>query len=179
MKKDDEDDMWDFMDDDYVPTPKQKRRQRLNAIRFFFVHLGESLYGVPKYWLTKLFHHGIAPIDLWNLDGTICKWLLPRLQAFIKMERQGYPHYYSEWSDDCGWCKSKAEYDELIAKGEIKGGGPEAWERDLKEIEFALRWKVECDFGTTKKRDKFYADYGYANPHTKCEENKSISYVYR
>jgi len=33
---------------------------------------------------------GYSDEELWNLDSTICKWLLPRLKAF-KEKTNGYP----------------------------------------------------------------------------------------
>lgn len=43
---------------------------------------------------------GYSDEELWNLDGTICKWLLPRLKTF-KEKTIGYPPTLSspkEWN---------------------------------------------------------------------------------
>ena len=44
---------------------------------------------------------GYSDEELWNLDNTICKWLLPRLKAF-KEKTIGYPPTLNspkEWDD--------------------------------------------------------------------------------
>ncbi len=44
---------------------------------------------------------GYSDEELWNLDSTICEWLLPRLKAF-KEKTIGYPHDFNsfdEWKE--------------------------------------------------------------------------------
>lgn len=44
---------------------------------------------------------GYSDEELWNLDSTICKWILPRLKSF-KKQTIGYPHDFNdieEWKE--------------------------------------------------------------------------------
>lgn len=44
---------------------------------------------------------GYSDEELWNLDCTICKWVLPRLKSF-KKQTKGYPHGFNnieEWKE--------------------------------------------------------------------------------
>jgi hypothetical protein len=118
-------------------------------------------------------------MDLWNLDGYMAKILFPRLLAYKKMERHGYPGDFVEYHKN-EW-KSKDEYENAKKEGRIKGGGPEAWEKILDEIIFAFEWHVYCkdSIGTDKHEIKFFEKYGYKNPYAETDENKSVSYIYR
>ena len=47
------------------------------------------------------FTRGYSDEELWNLDKTICEWLLPRLKTF-KEKTIGYPHDFNdleEWKE--------------------------------------------------------------------------------
>jgi hypothetical protein len=95
----------------------------------------------------------------------------------------GYPGYFSEYNSNE---MSKDKYDELVKNGhrdpEVAAGlktGPEKWEDVLHEIEFALDWKINCDFAAGKREADFYRRWGYKNPTAKLESNKMISYTYR
>lgn len=44
---------------------------------------------------------GYSDKELWNLDSTFCKWIIPRLKAF-KEKTIGYPHDFNsleEWKE--------------------------------------------------------------------------------
>jgi hypothetical protein len=102
-----------------------------------------------KVFFDKLTHRGIAQYDLWSLDHTIAKWVSPRLKAFVKSNRHGFPTYFSGWNEDeC----SREKYDEMVKNGdrdpEVAAGtkdGPKKWEDVLHEMVFAFDWKVMCD----------------------------------
>jgi len=135
-------------------------------------------YGI-KYSFQKLFRpYHASDLELWNLDGLMAKMLYPKILAYKKMNRHGYPGDFSEYHKN-EW-KSKDEYDNAVKEGKIKGGGPEAWEKVLDEIIFAFEWHLHCkdSIGTDKRAIKFFEKYGYKNPYAETEENKSVSYIY-
>jgi hypothetical protein len=181
MKKEDNEpvSIWDMMDENY------KESKSIIIKRFFrrFPRFFENLWGDIRIFFERLTHHGIARYDLMDLDHQICKWLLPRFQAFIKMKRYGYSSYFSEY--DSNAYGTDGTYEKMVADGKIDfevgtglKSGPKKWEQVLKEIEFALDWKVNCDFGTDKQKEKFYLKWAYKNPHTKIDSNKNVSYIY-
>lgn len=56
-----------------------------------------------KYWYKNKYQkitRGYSDEELWNLDATFVRWMLPRLKAF-KEKTQGYPCDVSEdeWND--------------------------------------------------------------------------------
>jgi hypothetical protein len=161
------------VDDDDEPSVFEKIFYRISQrIKNFFLGI--------RYGFQKLFRpYHVSDWDLWDLDRLMAKMLYPKILAFKKMERHGYPNDFSEYSENA-W-KSKEEYENAIKEGKIKGGGPEAWEKALDEIIFAFEWHLYCKdtIGTDKKGIKFFEKYGYKNPYAKTEENKSVSYVYR
>jgi len=135
-------------------------------------------YGI-KYGFQKLFRpYHASDLELWNLDGLMAKMLYPKILAYKKMERHGYPSDFSEYHKN-EW-KSKEEYENAVKEGKIKGGGPEAWEKVLDEIIFAFEWHLFCkdSIGTDKRAKKFFEKYGYKNPYAETEENKSVFYIY-
>jgi len=135
-------------------------------------------YGI-KYSFQKLIRpYHASDLELWNLDGLMAKMLYPKILAYKKMNRHGYPGDFSEYHKN-EW-KSKDEYDNAVKEGKIKGGGPEAWEKVLDEIIFAFEWHLHFkdSIGTDKQAIKFFEKYGYKNPYAETEENKSVSYIY-
>lgn len=53
-----------------------------------------------KWKLQKIFR-GYSDIEMWNLDDTISKWIVPKLKEF-KKTAQGYPAYlnsFEQWQD--------------------------------------------------------------------------------
>jgi hypothetical protein len=132
-----------------------------------------------KYTFQKLLRpYHASDIDLWNLDGHMAKVLCPKLIAYKKMKRHGYPRAFIEYFKN-EW-ESKDEYDNAIREDKIKGGGPEAWEKVLDEIIFAFEWHLYCKdtLGTDKHGIKFFEKYGYKNPYAKTDKNKSVSYFW-
>jgi hypothetical protein len=171
----------DIMDEDYgkdFPIWKKIRNflyQRYYSIKCIF----EDILRVFE----RLTHNGIAKYDLWSLDYTMAKWMLPRLKAFIASDRHGCPGYFSEYSDAYG---SLEKYEELVKQGrfdkEVADGiidGPHKWEQVLQEMLFALDWIVNCDFETDNAKSRaFYKRWGYKDPHAKLESNADITYYY-
>lgn len=133
-----------------------------------------------KYGFQRLIRpYHASDLDLWNLRGRMIKILYPKILAFKRMKKHGYPGDFSEYSEN-GW-KSKDEYEIAVKEGRIKGGGSEAWEKVIDEIIFAFEWYLYCKetIGTDKRAIKFFEKYGYKNPYAKTEENKRVSYIYR
>ncbi|MDR2702169.1 MAG: hypothetical protein LBB72_07040 [Spirochaetaceae bacterium] len=162
-----------FFDDDKEPSLFEKVFYRVT-------YCAKNFFRGIKYGFQKLIRpYHVSDWDLWDLDALMAKMLYPKILAFKKMERHGYPSAFSEYSKN-EW-KSKDEYENAVKEGKIKGGGPEAWEKVLDEIIFAFEWHLYCKdtIGTDKKGIKFFEKYGYKNPYAKTEENKSVSYVYR
>lgn len=55
-------------------------------------------------WKIQKKNRGWSDIEIWNLDDTIAKWIVPRLKAF-KSITQGYPAYLEsleQWQDMLG-----------------------------------------------------------------------------
>jgi len=160
------------IDDDKEPHVFEKVFYRIK----YFVE--NFFYGI-KYSFQKLTRpYHASDLDLWNLDGFMAKILYPKILAYKKMERHGYPSNFSEYNKN-EW-KSKDEYENAVKQGKIKGGGPEAWEKVIDEIIFAFEWHLYCkdSIGTDKRAIKFFEKYGYKNPYAETEENKSMSYIY-
>jgi len=160
------------LDDDDKPSVFEKVFYRIiYRIKDFFYNIK---YGFQK--IIRPYH--ASDMDLWNLDGHMVKTLYPKIIAFKKMKRHGYPSDFSEYHKN-EW-KSKDDYDNALKEGRIKGGGPEAWEKVLDEIIFAFEWHLYCkdSIGKDKSAIKFFEKYGYKNPYAETEENKSVSYVY-
>jgi hypothetical protein len=132
-----------------------------------------------KYVIQKIFRpNHTSDRDLWNLDNHLAGIILPKIVAFKKLGRSSYPNDFIEY--DSSYYPDKNNYDSRIASGELKGGGPEAWEITLDEIIFGFEWMVCCKYSTgkDKKSIEFYKKYGYKNPHAEIDENKYISYEY-
>ena len=128
-----------------------------------------------KYGFQKLFRpYHVSDLELWNLDGCMAKMLYPKILAYKKMERYGYPSDFLEYNKN-EW-KSKDEYENAVKEGKIKGGGPEAWEKVLDEIIFAFEWHLYCkdSIGTDKQAIKFFEKYGYKNPYAETEDTHDI-----
>lgn len=52
-------------------------------------------------WKTQKIFRGYSDIEMWNLDDTISKWIVPKLKTF-KIITQGYPtsmDTFEEWQD--------------------------------------------------------------------------------
>tara|TARA_R110002051_G_scaffold235356_1_gene296832 strand:+ start:379 stop:774 length:396 start_codon:yes stop_codon:yes gene_type:complete len=51
----------------------------------------------------ELIEEDVKEEELWDLDGTLTDYILPRIIAFRKMERHGYPsnsHFIAEYPSD-------------------------------------------------------------------------------
>jgi len=68
--------------------------------------------------------------ELWNLDATLTDYILPRIQAFIKMERHGYPIEPGLLDEED---KLSEEEKKAIEKRSML-----QWENDLRSIELAF-----------------------------------------
>ena len=152
-----------------------------DGVKVLRFRIGAAIESTLRFF-ERLTHGGIAGSDLWSVDYTIARWALPRLKAFMKQDRAGYPHYFSEWNkNEC----SREEYDEMVRSGErdpeVAAGlkrPEEKWNDVLGEIVFALDWKVRGDFGSPVQKESFYREYGYKDPSARLESNASYSYYY-
>jgi len=58
-------------------------------------------------WVWQYCTRGFSDRQTWNLNDSLCKWLLPRLKVFIANDTTSYPCslYHSdsdEWDDELG-----------------------------------------------------------------------------
>ena len=67
--------------------------------------------------------------ELWNLDGTLTDYILPRITAFRKMERHGYPVFEPLGEEDK---VSEEEWKAIEKRNMLQ------WENDLRSIELAF-----------------------------------------
>ena len=73
--------------------------------------------------------------ELWNLDVTLTEFILPRLKAFKKMERNTFPPSRAEWGHPKNEEALRAEWekvlDKIIAAFEIhrQSTTTEGWEK--------------------------------------------------
>jgi len=147
----------------------------------------ESILYSIKVFFQRIFDKDhLSPNDIWNLSHSLAPKILTYLTRFKKMERHGYPGYFSEYNEN-EW-KSKEEYEEAVAKGnfdpDVAAGtitGPEKWEQILDKMIFAFEWLVKIDGGgmfNDKITIPFYKKWGLKDPHAKVKENERIDYVY-
>jgi hypothetical protein len=126
----------------------------------------------------RLFNHGIADMDLWNLNDTLTVYIYPRLKAFIERDRAGYPSVFGEYYE--GGPYTKEEYDAKIASGELKSGAEEAWNKVLYEMLYAFEYDFYgCDLyiGQPKQKE-FFKKYFGELPDDPKEENITRTYHY-
>lgn len=64
----------------------------------------DGKFNLKMWWQRKT--RGYSDIEVWNLDDTVSKWIVPRLKAF-REETIGYP-------PDMGFEDWQAEIDEMI-----------------------------------------------------------------
>ena len=73
---------------------------------------------------------GIPEIELWSLDATLTDYILPRIKAFRKMERHGYPIFEALGREDAA---SDEEWKEIEERNLAN------WENILVDIENAFQ----------------------------------------
>jgi hypothetical protein len=152
------------------------------SLKLFFYNVYRRFRGfAPIYFLRMLFQrifrwNHIPDCDLWEASGTMAKRLLPVLYAFKKMERNGFPSSYSEYSENSGW-KSQDEYNKALENGDIKGGGEEAWENDINHIIHSLEYLAWE--GNNKKITRWYIDNFGMDPYSEDIRNKYKYYTYK
>lgn len=150
---------------------------------WYFDHVPGWFYRLPsrikdvgydvKYFFQKIFRKNhTSDRELWNLYGVIIKHMYPKLLAFKKLNRAGYPIGFSEFDDSMGYT-NKEEYDKAIADGDMFGGGMEAWNKILDEIIFACEYTLHDEYD--KKYKFFYEKWNLEDPHEVKEENRSDS----
>jgi hypothetical protein len=128
------------------------------TLQLFFYNVYRKFRGWPPVYkarmlVQKIFRKNhIADCDLWEADTTMAKRILPVLQAFKKMKRNGYPGIYSEYE-----------------------GGYEIWERDLDHIIHAVEFVA---YGYTKKIHQWYIDNFGMDPYSTDPINKYKFYTY-
>lgn len=140
-------------------------------IKNFFEYLPRRI----KWFFQKVFRKThTSDYEVWELYPIMAEWILPRLQQFKKTKRMGYPGTFSEYHEN-EW-KNREEYDQAIAEGKMRGGGPEAWEEILDKIIFAFEFTL-ADGGDKKHEKPFMEKYG--DWHAEIPENLQQMKWYR
>lgn len=130
-----------------------------------------------KWFIQRLFRsYHASDCNLWGLGHHLAKVILGKLKAFRALPLHGCPMCFSEY-DEHGW-RSKEEYDEAIAKGEMSGGSDEAWLKTLDEMIFAFEFICYYDEGSEKDLAKFLKKYNLKYPHEEIPENRKVNYIY-
>lgn len=160
IKTDEKGTFWEKLDDwalDHIPAfiyrIPTKIRNIISEIRWFFQRVFRKNHTSDN--------------QIWDLAYTLIDYIRPKLQAFIDTEKMGYPAIFSEYNEN-EW-RSKEEYDKAIKEGKHLGGGPEAWDKVLKEMMFAFdfyHWDGEI------KETDFLKKYNLEDPYEKKPENK-------
>lgn len=137
-------------------------------ISWFFHRWFERLISNPirevKWFLQKVFRKNhTSDIELWGLYEYLSKYILRKLKAFKNYDRVGYPSTFASYYKD-EW-RSKEEYDKAVEKGDMKGGGSEAWEKCLDEMIFAFEFIIYYEHHNDKKRLAFCEKYGLEDPY--------------
>jgi len=129
-----------------------------------------------RMWLQKIFRtNHLSDNDIWGADYHLAKYILKVLRAYKKYDRHGYPGIFSEYSEN-EW-RTKEEYDEAIASGRMKGGGPEAWEKILDRMIATFEGIVYCDF--TSEKEAWYVKHFGFSPHAKLDVNHHWRWEYK
>lgn len=147
----------------------------------------DILYEI-KYIVQKIFYRDhLSDMDIWNIGNSMAKIIFKRLSRFKKLERHGYPSYFSEYRKN-EW-ESKEAYEKAVNEGKIdcdvaegKISGIEKWEQTLDAMLFSFEWIANIEWRSGDEKDKiseaFYKKYGLKNPYAEIEENKYVNYVY-
>lgn len=112
--------------------------------------------------LQKLFRaHGCSDRDLRGMDYTLAKTILPKLVAFKKSNREGYPCIFLPWSElkNSGSFKNKQDFDKAVKAGTHIGGGAAAWEDAIDAMIFGFEFTI-AEMGTEKEEAKFREKHG-------------------
>ncbi len=143
-------------------------------------HIGDFLRAI-KWVIQRIFRKSHASdCDIWNLSHHMARSILPKLIAFKKSSRMGYPSTFSDWDEENPYSlgMDKKEYDAAVKKGDMKGGGEKAWEKVIDEIIFAFEYQLYHDeYG--KKQEAMFAKYDILDPHRKTDDNLSWGYNYK
>jgi hypothetical protein len=171
--------MFDYLNEEDTKLEKFLTKIHFYTIKSFFYNL---------YWykirqtVFKIFRKNhLSDLELWNPYVYIAKRALPLLQAYRNSERHGYPSAFSEWDENAMTKEKYEEYKNLpeYDAQKIYGGGPEAWDKVLDEMIFALEYAVYESNGKKKKEDYFYKKYYGKTPHDETEENKIVTRHYK
>jgi len=117
-------------------------------LRFFFpIYIRWRPVRMMKHWWQRR-TRGFDDSELWSLDTTITDFVAPRLRAFEKMKRCGYPPCYNDnWSEAKQMGKWEEELEIMarafelmsIYNGDAYDFDLDKMERDQKTIEKGLR----------------------------------------
>jgi hypothetical protein len=130
-----------------------------------------------KWFIQKVFRKShISDIELWNLDYTLAKIIIPKLIEFKNMKRKGFPTTFSKYSSDYGI--SILEY-----KNSFIGGEMQKWNEYVDEMIFAFECLLYLDDrnekgDVSKKHIIFCKKYGYNSPYRETEDNLRYMHSY-
>lgn len=169
---------------DYLHEDDTKLEKFLTKIHFYTIK--SKIHNVYWYGIRQTFFkifrkNHFSDVELWNPYMYIAKKTLPLLIAFRKSERHGYPNAFSEFDENTmtieqyNNLKNLPDYDPQ----KIYGGGPEAWDKMLDEMIFALEFALYESSGNRKKEDAFYKKYYGKLPYEEIEENKVTTRYYK
>jgi hypothetical protein len=115
-----------------------------------------------KYLLQRLFRsYGCSDRDLWCMDYTFAKMILPKLAAYRKTQGEGYPVAFMNWNQlkDSGVYKNKQAFDKAVKSGDHVGGGAAKWEQVLDTMIFGFEFVI-AEMGTDKEETAFRRKHG-------------------
>jgi|GEM_PF-2513521 hypothetical protein len=137
-------------------------------------HIRDFGYEIKYLFQKVLRKHHSSDKELWNLYDYLIKFIYPKLKAFKKMKRTGYPSMFCDYEDDMVF-ESKEQYEDYVKNSDMIGGGPEAWEKVLDEMIFACEYILHKEY--EKKYKNFYKNWGLEDPYAEIEENKCDSFI--
>ena len=125
------------------------------------------------WFLQKVFRKShVSDLELWSLDFTLAKVILPKLKAYKDMDRHGYPgQFIDTFKEGLKFGYSNEELQEALDKGKIIIGGFDLWNEYLDEMIFAFDYIVSEE-GCSKIEKSFYKRWDIENPYV----NESYNY---
>ena len=161
----------------------EKVTLRIRIKRIF--HFFEGWFYSVKVFFQRLFDKDhLSPNDIWNLSWSLAPKIYKYILRFKKMERNGYPGYFSEYNENEWKCKEDwkqavkdGRFDPDVSAGTISG--KDKWEQILDKILFSFEWLTQIEGCLSdRKAQAFYDKWGLKNPYAENEENKRVDYIY-
>ena len=98
------------------------------------IRIEDALFNLKMWWQRKT--RGWSDVEVWNLDDTVSKWIVPRLKAF-RAGTIGYPPemQFSDWQIEIGEMIFGFEFDgpEWYKKNVFPIKDPDAKNAKIKE----------------------------------------------